>query len=79
MLADPEFQAAQKALKEKGQRQLTKEERKQRQRALDDLGVEPFEQLIASHKAAIKRRPTEIFQMNIGLYCNQVRRNLDVN
>lgn len=72
MLADPEFQAAQKALKDKGQRQLTKEERKQRQRALDDLGVVPFDELLANHQSKIKRRPTDIFQMNIGLYCNQV-------
>ena len=38
MLSDEDFIAAQKALKVKGQQQLTKEERKQRQRALDNLG-----------------------------------------
>ena len=42
MLSDEDFQAAQRALKAKGQVALTKEERKQRQRALDTLGVPAF-------------------------------------
>ena len=46
MLSDEDFQAAQRALKAKGQLALTKEERKQRQRALDNLGVPSFSQKV---------------------------------
>ena len=47
MLSDQEFQAAQRALQAKGQLALTKEERKQRQRALDDIGVPSFIQKVS--------------------------------
>ena len=70
MLTDEDFIAAQKALKVKGQQQLTKEERKQRQRTLDTLGVPPFHKKITEEKL-LMRKPTEIFQINVGLYCNQ--------
>jgi len=69
MLSDKDFIAAQKALKAKGQQQLTKEERKQRQRALDTLGVPPFHEKVSEKE--LTRKPTEIFQINVGLYCNQ--------
>ena len=50
MLSDQEFQAAQRALQAKGQLALTKEERKQRQRALDTLGVPAFlEKVVTYH------------------------------
>jgi sulfatase maturation enzyme AslB (radical SAM superfamily) len=70
MLSDEDFIAAQKALEVKGQQQLTKEERKQRQRTLDTLGVPPFHEKITEEKL-LMRKPTEIFQINVGLYCNQ--------
>ena len=70
MLTDEDFIAAQKALKVKGQQQLTKEERKQRQRTLDTLGVPPFHEKITEERL-LMRKPTEIFQINVGLYCNQ--------
>ena len=57
-------------MKVKGQQQLTKEERKQRQRTLDTLGVPPFHKKITEEKL-LMRKPTEIFQINVGLYCNQ--------
>mgnify|MGYP001459531442 FL=1 len=47
MLSDQEFQAAQRALQAKGQLALTKEERKQRQRALDEIGVPSFIQKVS--------------------------------
>ena len=69
MLSDEDFISAQKALKAKGQQKLTKEERKQRQRALDTLGVPPFSEKVTEQ--VLTRKPTEIFQVNVGLYCNQ--------
>jgi sulfatase maturation enzyme AslB (radical SAM superfamily) len=69
MLNDEQFQATQKALKAQGQAKLTKEERKLRQRALDDLGIKAFDQFVSA--AQMKRKPTEILQINVGLYCNQ--------
>ena len=69
MMADEQFQATQQALKVMGQRALTKEERKQRQRALDALGVPPFHQFLPEKE--LLRRPTEVLQINVGLYCNQ--------
>ena len=47
MDADPEFQATAKQLREVGQQRLTLEERKNRRRALDALGVPDFEPFLA--------------------------------
>jgi len=69
MLSDQEFQAAQRALQAKGQLALTKEERKQRQRALDKIGVPSFIQKVGEEN--LPRRATEVLQLNVGLYCNQ--------
>ena len=41
---DPDFKLTAEKLKNLGQKQMTKEERKKRQRALDDLGVPNFVQ-----------------------------------
>ena len=49
MLSDQDFQAAQRALQAKGQLALTKEERKSRQRALDNLGVPAFLEKVATN------------------------------
>lgn len=69
MLSDKDFQAAQRALQAKGQLALTKEERKQRQRALDTLGVPAFLDKVGVSN--LPRRPSTILQLNVGLYCNQ--------
>ena len=50
MKTDEQFQLTQKALKAKGQKALTKEERLQRQRALDDLGQWFFNFLVVLAK-----------------------------
>ena len=42
MEMDKEFQITAKQLKEMGQAKLTREERKKRQRALDNLGIPNF-------------------------------------
>lgn len=73
LAADPEAQALIERLKVKGQAELTNEERKARQRSLDSLEVPHFLQVLADNGVSpLKRVPIEIFQLNIGLYCNQV-------
>ena len=70
---DERAQALMMDLAEKGQAELTREERKARQRSLDSLNVPPFQKLLAdSGVTPLNRGPTEILQLNIGLYCNQV-------
>ena len=54
-----------------GQKRMTLEEKKTRRRALSDIGVPPFEEFLAQRGLAVARAPTEIMQLNIGLYCNQ--------
>lgn len=85
METDVEFQKVQKKLLEVGQKELTREERRQRQRSLDALGVANFAStlkvlkslfldlnLLQKHDVTeLIRGPAEIFQLNIGLYCNQ--------
>lgn len=72
MKQDIEFQETQRKLKEFGQNQLTREERRARQRSLDSLGVPEFASKLKSQKVSpLIRSPAKIFQLNIGLYCNQ--------
>jgi len=72
METDEEFQTARRRLHELGQRALTKEERTRRRRALDNLGVPSFEAYLDSKGGeALRREPTAIVQVNIGLFCNQ--------
>lgn len=60
-----------------GAAKMSKEERLNRRRALDDLGILSFEdflqdQLKSSEKVTLKRRKApSVLQLNIGLYCNQ--------
>lgn len=76
---DPDFKLTAEKLKKLGQKQMTKEERKKRQRALDDLGVPNFVQFwkqMAEKKTGVRpstltRKHCEQMQINIGLYCNQ--------
>ena len=74
---DADFQDTQERLKTMGAAKMSKEERLQRRRALDDLGIPSFEsflqtQLKSDKKVQLKRTqaPT-VLQINIGLYCNQ--------
>ena len=48
------------------------EEKKKRRRALDNLGLPEFVEKVESLNTT--RLPAEVFQMNIGLYCNQACR-----
>jgi radical SAM/Cys-rich protein len=52
---------------------MSLEERKVRRRALDKLGVPDFGQFLEEAGVAhqLARKQTEVFQVNIGLYCNQ--------
>eukprot|EP00210_Caulerpa_lentillifera_P004404 g4202.t1 len=72
MSRDEEFQTTQRKLEEFGQIQLTREERRARQRSLDALGIPDFSWKLKSTKVSpLIRSPVKIFQLNIGLYCNQ--------
>lgn len=46
MAADTELQATLAALESKGQAELTREERRARERSLAHLGVPPFERMV---------------------------------
>jgi radical SAM/Cys-rich protein len=55
---------------------MTKEERTQRRRALDKLGVPPFAKFVRERTEQREVRPLRrttpsVLQLNIGLYCNQ--------
>lgn len=73
MKHDEEYQAVQAQLAHKGQKQLTKEERAQRRRALHGIGSKPFETFIqeSTGSAVLYRREPSVMQVNIGLFCNQ--------
>lgn len=77
---DKDFQISAKQLKEMGQRKLTREEKKRRQRALDKIGVPDFIQFwnnkklqngITDKQQNLKKKAIQVFQLNIGIYCNQ--------
>ena len=38
---------------------------------LTELGVPQFREFLAERNLSPKRKPAEVFQLNIGLYCNQ--------
>ena len=71
---DEDFQSTVLRMKELGLEGMTKEERQQRRRALDSLGVPDFKSFIADKldtDGTLKRSVPEVMQINIGLYCNQ--------
>jgi len=84
MESDVEFQELTKKIARIGVDGMTKEERTQRRRALDELGVPNFMQFVVENdnvessdaaspvkdKQLYRSEPT-ILQLNIGLYCNQ--------
>ncbi|EFN56641.1 hypothetical protein CHLNCDRAFT_57533 [Chlorella variabilis] len=77
--SDEELQQLHARIQQEGQAALTREEQQRRQRSLDRLGVAPFGQVLkASGVSPLVRRPTAVFQLNIGLYCNQACRHCHV-
>jgi len=75
-----EFQETTQKLKEIGLQGMSREERTKRRRALDSLGVPPFNEFLAekldtkdgeSGSITLARKETEVLQLNVGLYCNQ--------
>jgi radical SAM/Cys-rich protein len=81
MQTDEIFLETSKKLATLGQKRMSLEERKHRRRALDTLGIPNFRQFIAQRQSQpqqqsedaslLDRKPTTVFQLNIGLYCNQ--------
>jgi len=69
---DKDFQETAKRYAELGAEKITKEERANRRRALDSLGIPSFEDFLQEKLPALpKRKPPSVLQINIGLYCNQ--------
>lgn len=83
---DEEFQLTAKRLREVGQRQLTKEEKKRTRRELGLLGIPDFNAFLEKQRRlefgegsegvegaamVLQRRPAEVLQINVGIYCNQ--------
>ncbi|CAM9762199.1 unnamed protein product [Scytosiphon promiscuus] len=68
---DEEFQLTAAKLRKLGQRKLTLEEKKMRRRALQDRDLPSFQQHIQQQNIEINRETSTIFQLNIGLFCNQ--------
>eukprot|EP00752_Nemacystus_decipiens_P009410 g8413.t1 len=71
MEEDVEFKLTAAKLKEMGQKKLTLEEKKIRRRALKDRNLPSFQQHIQEQDIKINREKSTIFQLNIGLFCNQ--------
>jgi len=80
MSSNIEFQETTQKLKEIGVQGMSREERTKRRRALDSLGVPPFNEFLAekldtkdgeSGSITLNRKETEVLQLNVGLYCNQ--------
>jgi len=74
METDVSFQETLQKVKEVGKKKMTLEEKKIRRRCLDDLGVVGFREFLdanTTHRNIDKRGATDVFQLNIGLYCNQ--------
>lgn len=71
---DEGFKITTERLEKIGAAGMTKEERAQRRRALDALGVPDFNTFLAEKlgtDGSLKRKAPTVFQLNVGLYCNQ--------
>jgi radical SAM/Cys-rich protein len=68
---DTDFQDTAQRLQRMGAQAMTKEERTQRRRALDSLGVPEFNTFLKEKGISIQRKIPQVLQVNIGLYCNQ--------
>jgi len=83
LLDDEDFQSTQQKMKTIGLEGMSKEERTQRRRALDNLGVPSFARFLKEEgqkqknsnneekSFKMERKLPTILQVNIGLYCNQ--------
>lgn len=80
MEKDDEFQRTLKELKTKGQVKMTREERKKRQRALNNLGIPRFLNTLKKQRTeaglpevgrSLDREVIDTIGLNIGIYCNQ--------
>jgi sulfatase maturation enzyme AslB (radical SAM superfamily) len=78
MEQDVDFKRTLNDLKVMGKKKMTLEERKNRRRALDNLSVPSFKDFVKQQQVAenavateLTRNKTTVFQLNIGLYCNQ--------
>ena len=68
---DEEFQNTAQRIKTMGAEAMSKEERIQRRRALDSLGVPEFNAFLKEKNISLQRKLPQVLQINIGLYCNQ--------
>jgi len=69
---DQDFQSTLERMKSIGAAGMTKEERLQRRRALDDLGIAEFATFLKEKDIPMPvRKDPEVLQINVGLYCNQ--------
>ncbi|GMI46221.1 hypothetical protein TrCOL_g1471, partial [Triparma columacea] len=78
MEQDVDFKRTLNDLKVMGKKKMTLEERKNRRRALDNLSVPSFKDFVKQQQVKenavateLTRNKTTVFQLNIGLYCNQ--------
>jgi hypothetical protein len=84
---DADFQDTQTRYQTLGAEGVTKEERTQRQRALTNLGIQPFAKFLGQElnnnnkPHVLHRKTSQVLQINIGLHCNQAcaRQSLRVN
>lgn len=62
-----------------GQAALTREEAARRRRSLEAIAAPNFsEKLAASGCSPLRRKPTTVLQLNIGLFCNQACKHCHV-
>ncbi|XP_033645886.1 uncharacterized protein LOC117305188 isoform X1 [Asterias rubens] len=80
MDVNKDFQTTASNLRNMGQAKLTRDERKKRQRALDNLNIPTFHEFIRQYsqnsskadlEKLLQKTDIEVLQLNIGLYCNQ--------
>ena len=69
---DAEFQETAARYAAQGAATISREERANRRRALDSLGIPSFNAFLKQQNVEITRKPDpSLLQLNIGLYCNQ--------
>ena len=71
MDADVSGQLTATQLRTFGQAKLTLDEKKKLRRSLSHAGIASFEETLSAASAPLTRSIATVFQMNIGLYCNQ--------
>ncbi len=77
--ADEELVQLHDNIARRGQQSLTEEEDALRRKTLETLGMRPFKAMCEeSGITALRRGRATVFQLNIGLYCNQACRHCHV-